>query len=161
MSKKNNTKVNKSKTYLQTIENSVGTEMFKHMYASVDGGQEQDILKNGELSCAFYVSSVLVIFDLIQELHTTVESTVEELIEAGWQKLSGLESAKPGAVIVWEGVEYSDGPHKHIGFYLGDDQAISNSWSQGVPKSHHVTFGQDDTDQPKREIDKIFSYEFE
>lgn len=104
MSKKNNTKVNKRKTYLQATENSVGTEMFKHMYASVDGGPEQDILKNGELSCAFYVSSVLVMFDLIQEPHTTVESTIKELREAGWQEVPDLESADPGAVIVWGGL---------------------------------------------------------
>jgi len=157
MNKKNNTKVNQRKTFLRVIESSVGCEMFKHMYASVNGGPEQDILKDGELSCAFYVSSVLVMFDLISEVHTTVGSTVKELRDAGHDELSDLESAEPGAVIVWEGIEYSDGVHKHIGFYTGNDQAISNSWTEGVPKSHHVTFGKDDDNESGRAIQAVFS----
>jgi hypothetical protein len=43
----------KRKTLLRLIENSIGTKIFRNAYFFVDG-KSKDILKNGELSCAFY-----------------------------------------------------------------------------------------------------------
>ena len=106
-------------------------------------GEEKDILEDGNLSCAFYVSGILAIFGLVDRLHTTVIGTVTALERAGWQKTDNL---KPGCVIVWDKPEDNSHEHKHIGFYLGDDKAISNIWQEGKPDIHHFTFGLESTD---------------
>lgn len=145
MEEKNKDKIIKPltlKSFLAVIEASVGTEMFRHLYAKVDGG-EKDILEDGKLSCAFYVSSLLAIFGLIDRLHATVNGTITALEKAGWEKTDDL---KPGCVIVWDKPRDNSHEHKHIGFYLGDKKAISNIWQEGKPNIHHFTFGLEDTD---------------
>ena len=108
-------------------------------------------MRNGELSCAFFVSGILKMFDLASGLHGTVDGTVKDLEKSGWQK---IDKPEIGSVIVWEGKEYDDGEiHKHIGFYIGDDQAISNSTKQGFPVKHEWTF------DGKRIIEAIYRRE--
>lgn len=121
-------------TYMAVIENAPGSEMFKNAYADVDGVKE-DITDNGDLSCAFFVSSVLVIFGFIREVHITVASTVKDMENCGW---FDTEDPKPGDVVVW-GVEHSsDQKHKHIGFFLGDGRAVSNSKYERRLKDHSL-----------------------
>ena len=50
----------------------------------------------------------------------TVESAVKDMEQSGWKQTKKLA---PGNIIVWE--EKKD--HAHIGFYIGNDKAISNS----------------------------------
>lgn len=134
-------------SYLAFIKNSVGTKSFRNFYALVDG-KKTDILKKGDLSCAFFVSSVLVIFKLIKEVHTTVDSTIKDLQNSGWQK---IKRPKVGCVLVWESKADKNGSaHRHVGFYLGQGQAISNNSKLGSPSSHHPTFN------GQRKIEAIF-----
>lgn len=136
------------------IENAAEGEnaMFRNFYIVMDG-LEKDALNNGELSCAAFVSSVLFLQNSLLEFlkkphwikltHANVSSTAKDMIENGWQEVSEL---KPGAVLVWE---KKDG-HEHIGFFMGEDQAIgNNSQNPGSPKKHHYTYN--DT----RKIEKI------
>lgn len=127
-------------SYMAVIRNSVGTRMFKNFYAKVNG-VKTDIMKDGWLSCAFYVSAVLVIFKFIKGIHGTVDSTINDLIECGWEE---TKVPKVGCVIVWEGVNFDANGirrnHKHMGFYIGKDEAISNdSWNKG-PIIHPYDF---------------------
>ena len=46
------------KNYLSTIKASENSKMFRHIYV-LENNKEKDILKNGELSCAYYVSCIL------------------------------------------------------------------------------------------------------
>lgn len=125
------------KSYLSVIKNSVGSNQFRNFHATVNG-QEQDILRNGELSCAFFVSSILKTFSLISETHATVQGLVKDLEKNGWVKTT---EANPGDVLVWNEITYPNGEtHAHIGFYFGNDQAISTSSSHGIPTVHHLTF---------------------
>lgn len=124
-------------TLLSVVEKSVGTKMFQTIWAEVDGKQS-DITEQGNLSCAFYVSGVLAMFGLIDRIHSTVSGTVLEMQKYGWKKTKVLES---GVVIVWNPGENSQFTNQHIGFYLGQEQAISNSWQKGVIATHHYTFG--------------------
>ena len=124
-------------TLLTMLENSVGTKMFQTIWAEVDG-EKKDITEQGNLSCAFYVSGVLAMFGLIDRIHSTVSGTVLEMEKYGWQKTKVL---KPGVVMVWNPGENSQFTNQHIGFYLGQEQAISNSWQKGVIAKHHYTFG--------------------
>lgn len=120
-------------TYFTMVKNSVGTKMFRTFYARVDG-KKTDVMKNGDLSCAFFVSSLLSTLALMKATHGTVESTIKDMKQSGWKHAQKLA---PGSVIVWEEKK----EHKHIGFYLGNNKAISNSSKKKSPAAHHITYG--------------------
>lgn len=124
-------------TYLAMIEQSVGTKMFQNLPALVNG-KKKNIVVKGRIACAFYVSSILLIFKLIKNLHATVDGTVIDLKKSGWEKIS---KPKRGCIIVWDKDNFEQNePHKHIGFYLGNNQAISNSSKKRYPVKHHWTY---------------------
>lgn len=137
-------------TYLSMVENSVGSKTFSHGYAQVDG-QPTDVMRVGELSCAFFVSSLLKIFDVIGSMHATVASTVKDLEESSWHKVN---SAEPGDVIVWKPILFPGGErHEHIGFALTDSQAVSNDYKSGSPQKHDLLSTPDGT---TRQIETIY-----
>ncbi len=145
----NETKViiNLYKSYVSTIKNSIGSNLFQNLYATVDG-KEVDITTNGNLSCAYYASSILLIFKLIKSVHATVDGTVRDLKEFGWVE---IKEPKIGAVLVWEKVDFGNKQyHKHIGFYIGEEKAISNDQEKGCPNEHDWQFN------GKRKIEAIF-----
>ena len=145
-----------AETYLAVIENSVSSKTWQHLYAIING-QKTDIMRNGDLSCAFFVSSILTQFNLIEKIHGTVAGTIFDLEKSGWQKLKKIPTAiKPGSVLVWEAKIGKTGEsHKHIGFYLGNDQTVSNSSKTGQIAKHHFTFGSK-TGQPMRAIESVW-----
>src|ERR1051326_3262321 len=114
-------KILKKKSYLAMIRNAAKGEnnMFRNLYALVDG-QEQDILQNGQVSCAVFVSSVLAFSGMLDRPHATVQGTEKAMAQAGWTEVANL---REGAVITWEPITYEDGEtHWHIGFYVGNDR---------------------------------------
>jgi len=125
------------KTYLSIIRNSLKTKMFRNFWVS-DRGKEFDAMRDGELSCAFYVSGILTMLHLIQNIHGTVRSTEEDLQKTGWKKIT---KPRIGSVIVWEKQTFGDEEHTHIGFYMGNARAISNSAKFGYPIRHDWRFG--------------------
>lgn len=135
------------KTYLKFIRNSVGTKMFRNLYLYQDG-QTFDATKGGELSCAFYASGLLVIFQLIKNVHGTIESTRKDLEESGWVK---TDRPTPGSVIIWEAIQDDEDSNEHIGFYVGKDKAVSNSSTKKKIIIHNWTY--DNT----RKIKAIYS----
>lgn len=132
--------------YLTMIRNSVGTNMFRNLNAEIDG-INKDITENGNLSCAFFASSVLKILGLAKEIHATVHGTVRDLLASGWHEIN---EPKIGSVLVWEKVDFGGNDlHKHIGFYMGENKAISNDANIGTPQIHDYTF------EGTRKIEKI------
>lgn len=138
-------RIKKLKSLLAIIENSLkggDNYLFRNLYADEDG-REIDILENGRNSCAAFVSWILLPLELIKHPHATVYSTEKDLLASGWHEIPAL---KPGAILIWEKREGAmfDGeqiPKEHIGFYLGNDEAVSNSSKQtGFPIRHHVTY---------------------
>ena len=124
-------------TYLAVIKNSIDSHLFRNLYAKVNG-KKIDITKNGELSCAFYVSSILLLFRFIKEGHATVDSTVKDLKQFGWKE---IKKPKMGSIIVWEKKDFGkSSAHKHIGFFIGNNKAVSNSDKLGYPALHRITF---------------------
>lgn len=148
------------KNYLAQIENSVKGEnhLFRNFYVEKNG-QVEDSLENGRNSCAVMVSYILYSFNSllgflgkkhwIKFTHLTVASTEKDLNESGWRQTDEL---KPGAVVVWERKDGHDGePHNHIGFYVGNKEAVSNdSRDTGFPHKHHYTYN------GTRKIEKIY-----
>ena len=122
---------------MSVVEKSVGTKMFQTIYAEVNG-RKTDITKDGDLSCAFFVTGVLSMFDLVDRVHATVKGTVIAMEVAGWKETKNL---KPGVVIKWGPSIDGNFTHEHLGFFVGDDQAISNIHYQRIPGRHHYTFG--------------------
>ncbi len=116
--------------------------MFQDFYLQING-EERNATKKGEISCAFFVSSVLLIFFLIKEGHLTVAGALNDMKEKGWKEIKEL---KPGAVLLWEKKE----GHNHLGFYLGGEKAVSNSKKKKKPVVHHYNY------KGKRKIEKIF-----
>ncbi len=138
---KNQIRINLKKTYLKVVKNCIGSNQFRNLYATVNG-EEKDILNDGDLSCAIFVSQILLISGLITKVHATVKGTVADMESTGWVK---IEEPKKGAVLVWDNsIQDEEGNwHDHIGFYIGNDLAISNSKTEKTPQQHFWTFGKE------------------
>lgn len=136
-SNKPSVEILQQETYLALIKNSLDSHLWKEMYASVNGIR-QDIMRNGDLSCAFFVSSILKLCDLVPQLSVTVHGLVKQLETLGWPQVS---ETTPGDILIWETIIDERGEkHSHVGFFIGDDQAISNNAKLGCPQEHHWTF---------------------
>jgi len=134
-------------TYIQVIRNSIGANLFKNFYAYFSGVRK-DIAQNGELSCDLYVSGILTLFGLIDRIYGTVDGCGKALEQRGWY---GVKKPRIGAVIVWGPKKFrkSGEIHKHIGFYIGSSQAISNDTKKRYPAVHHWTY------RGSRKVEKI------
>ena len=135
-------------TYLSMIRGSVGSQAYRHLFAMIDE-RPVDIIENGALACAFFVSHILLLFRLIKEPHTRVVGTIRDLEASGWIK---TETPHEGALLVWEVAEEAGSLHPHIGFFMKNNEAISNSTEQGVPVTHHWTYN--DT----RKVEAIYTH---
>lgn len=121
------------KNLLHVVNAAVGIELFKHLYvADIKAGKEFDAMQNGNLSCAFFVSTILTMLKLIDRPHATVDTTLKTMEQAGWRKAN---TPVVGAVVYWP----PSAKNEHIGFYLGDDTCVSNSSAKGVPVKHSLT----------------------
>jgi hypothetical protein len=135
-------KILKKKSYLAMVRNAAQGEvrMFRNLFALVDG-EEKDILRDGQVSCAVFVSAILYLQNSgwISSPHATVPSTEKDMEQNGWIQIPDL---REGAVVTWEPITYHDGAtHWHVGFYVGNDRAVSNaSNDSGIPKEHHITY---------------------
>lgn len=120
-------------TYLRLIRASVNSGIFQTLYVQI-GNKQVDILENGNLSCAFFVSSILKLFSLIKDTHATVSGTERDLARSGWQR---IKKPQIGCVIIYAPTKFPDGSiHRHIGFFIGRNKAISNNYRTRVPSRH-------------------------
>ena len=149
-------KIKKLRSLLAIVENSAKGDnyLFRNLYAD-ENGKEIDVFENGGTSCGGHVSWILLALDLIEHPHATVYSTEKDMTKSGWYEIKEL---KPGAVIVWEKRTANNGLQgeknvklSHIGFYIGDNMAVSNdSKGSGFPRRHHFTYNS------TRKIEKIY-----
>ncbi len=138
--------------YLALIKNSVGSKTWQNFYVKING-KKCDVMRSGDLSCAFFVSSLLALLGLIKRPHATVNSTLSDMENSGWHK---IKKPKIGSILLWESQMGADGEsHRHLGFYIGRHKAVSNSSSSRMPLIHHWTFGKR-SGKPKRKIEAIF-----
>jgi len=148
------------KNYLTQIENSAKGEnyLFRNFYVKKEE-EIKDSLEDGKNSCAVMVSHILYSFNSLLDfmgkkhwikfIHLTVASTEKDMIENGWNEIGDLRS---GSILIWEKKDGRNGePHNHIGFYIGNDEAISNdSKGTGFPHKHNATYN------GTRKIEKIY-----
>lgn len=114
------------------IHSAVGSTLFQSFYAIGASGQEEDVLQQGHLACASVVSKILLTHGLIGGPHATVDSTITDMLASGWAK---TDKPVPGSVVHWPA---NGNGHEHIGFYLDEHSAMSNSTQQGIPVIHGV-----------------------
>lgn len=145
-----NVVVNRYKSYMAMIKNSPGTKMFRSLWVE-ESGEKRDVFRDGELSCAAFVSSVLTLHNLIDDVHATVARTVEELEKFGWRR---ADNPKPGVVVVWKPRMDDDGErHAHIGFLVNAKEAVSTSAKERCVVRHPL----DKLDGP-REVEALYWY---
>jgi len=121
----------KKRTLFSLIKNSIGIKFFRNNYFFIEG-KSNDVLKNGELSCAFYVTTILKILGLIKDIHVTVDSTLKDMIKSGWYK---IEKPKKGAIVLWD---KNENGHYHLGFYYGNKIVVSNNTFKKYPVCHRL-----------------------
>jgi len=131
-------------SYLTMIKNSVWTRMFRNNIFELDW-KKIDILKNWSNSCAYFVSSVLKIFNFIGNIHTTVDWTIADILTHWWKEYKWKEIPL-WSILVWE----VKNEHKHIWFYVWNNKAISNSSSKKAIIKHSRDYNS------KRNIEKIY-----
>ena len=142
------------KNYLAMIRNVARGEnhTFQNFYITIDG-VERDALNGGSLACGTVVSSVLYLQNSTLEFlkkprwiaftHANVPAAEKDMEACGWHQ---IDEVREGAIITWEAREGTDVPvygnmHLHMGFYIGNDRAVSNgSNSTLMPEEHHYTY---------------------
>lgn len=131
-------------SYIAMIKNSIWTKMFKNNFFDLNG-KKIDILKNWSSSCAYFVSNLLKIFDLIENIHATVDWTVKDILKY-WRKEYEWKEVPIWALLLRENVNN----HSHIWFYIWNKIAISNSSKYKTIKKHSWDYNK------KRKIEKIY-----
>jgi len=122
-------------TYMAMILGSIDSDQYRTLYIRLPDGSLIDVIKDGDLACAFFVSSVLTLCGLTDDgVHTTVDETIRDLEKSGWRRSS---VPRVGSVVVWKKRQCTDGQyHRHIGFSIGDGEVVSNNAITGRPKRH-------------------------
>jgi hypothetical protein len=123
------------------IEESIGNKIWQYFPIIRKDGRV-DVINRGRLGCYLYVS-MINIMTALSETHpgTWVAQAEEQLSESGWFQVQGTPRSVTDIVIWGE----QDG-HQHIGFYMGDDMAISmhddpdDPTGPRTPRRHHLTF---------------------
>ena len=162
------------KTYLSMIQSSIGSSLWKHLYITKQDWNSTDILQDWNISCGYFVSSLLKQFNLSPASYANTKSLYQALLDYGWKEVhrgGKTENIPLGSLIIWgekQGTEKKDiygntiSGHIHIGFYIGGDRGVSNM-SDGfrddnqppkTPALHHYTYN--DT----RTITSIITFNF-
>ena len=149
----------KKETYWAIIGNSCGSQLWRNNYALVNG-KKRDLVANGKMSCSFFVSSILKLFDLISNLHLTVAGLEKDLIESGWKEVVVSSTLPRGSILIWKKQKPFDkslsawGKHSHAGFYWGQEKAVSIAPYHSFPIIHHWTY------HNTREIIRAYTHKF-
>lgn len=126
--------------------------MFRNLYLEKDG-RKIDVTENGEMSCAYFVSNILLIWGLISQGHATIKSTIKDMLRSGWKKIS-INAVRPGDVIVWEEKLSNRGRTRfHMGFYIGDEKTVSHADGKKAVALHNWTYNS------KRKITAVYRNE--
>jgi hypothetical protein len=125
-------------SYLAFIKNSVGSKAYQSFFVKKNG-RAHDVLGKGDLSCAFFVSAILYMFGLINKPSFTVAKTAEKFLAKGAKRVP-LSRIKPGDVLIWIPRVEKTGRHNHIGFYVGNKEAVSNSDKKRSIVKHNYEF---------------------
>jgi hypothetical protein len=142
-------------TLIKMLENSVGSRLFNSLFVLFkDKNAVKDILNDGEFSCAFFISSILVLGGYVPKPVATVVSLQKKLEEQGWQRILDVKEAAPGDIIFWEKIKFEDGSENaHVGFVLNDSEAVSTDYKQKCVVRHPLAKAES---TGERKVEAIF-----
>ncbi|MFZ2956721.1 MAG: NlpC/P60 family protein [Candidatus Ozemobacteraceae bacterium] len=136
--------INKLQGKLSSLKGQNYSEMVAALLKAARDNEGMDSSNGpggGDVACAWFVSAVLRAAGLVpkgwEEL-TAETLTVRMNKEMGWNKVKAGKSEmpasamKPGDIVFWS-------PNEHVGVYLGNGMAISNSSSAHVSFIHPVS----------------------
>jgi len=135
-----NIEVLKKETYLKVIENSIGSKLFNSLIVRLkDSGKTVDVLNDGEYSCAFFVSSVLALMQIINKPYSTVKTLIESIeSDDSWKKVDG-DNVESGDVVFYKKVKFDDGSENaHVGFVLNKEEAVSTDYKNKMVNKHSI-----------------------
>ncbi|MFA5987351.1 MAG: hypothetical protein WC797_01720 [Candidatus Paceibacterota bacterium] len=153
----------KKETYLKMVENSPGSRMFNSVYVlHKDTGKIEDILHDGEFSCATFVSSVLFVIGMTDAPCVTVDTMRKKLAsDLRWKQVNGFENVEPGDVVFWEKIKFADGSeNEHVGFALNKNEAVSTSDTERKVVRHDLACLEKSANNKPRAITSLFRYNF-
>ncbi|NTV22480.1 MAG: hypothetical protein HGB03_02860 [Candidatus Yonathbacteria bacterium] len=145
----------KKETYLKAVENAVGTRMFNSLFVRFSDDREaKDILNDGMYSCAFFVSAVLYLSDMLDKPYATVASLLGSLEkDTRWRQVD-IGDIKAGDVIVWEKIRFDDGSENaHTGFGVTGTEAVSTDYKQKMVARHPIV-----SETLSRKIEAVYRY---
>ncbi len=145
-------------TYLAMIYGSVDSDQYRKLYVRRPNGELIDVIKNGDLACAYFVSSILTLCGFIKDgVHTTVDETLRDVEASSWIR---TDTASIGSLVVWKKRKCSDGTyHRHLGFFVGQGEVISNDAISGHPKCHSL-IEKDIVGEVIREVETFYTYPY-
>jgi hypothetical protein len=117
-------------TYLQNINNSVGSKIFNSMYGYFrDTGETKDFINDGEFACAYFVSSILTINEAMVKPFTTVDGLKKVMGRDKKWFIVPQEQIEAGDVIFFRKSIIDDGSENaHVGFAQNEKDVVSTNY---------------------------------
>jgi len=104
---------------------TLGSGAYRSFYAPNEEGEIVDVTQGGKLSCAYYLSRLLVSQGLLPCPHVTVPSTLTCMTANGW---SSAEEERVGDTVLW-----TKDDELHLGLVVPSGMYATNSSIKRVP----------------------------
>jgi hypothetical protein len=133
-----NGRLSVGKTLVARALGSIGSAEYRHLYIMRPPDEDEDVIYDGDLACAYYASTPYHSFGMLKALHTTVSGIEEELLlkEGPWIK---IPEAIPGAIVFWETKIGNDGKqHRHVGICVSETEAVHHDAVTKSPKLDRI-----------------------
>jgi hypothetical protein len=153
--------------YLEMIKKSVWSTMFQNFWVETHEWDKKDTTQWWNLSCAYFVSSILKIYNRINTPTDMIQNTLNQIKEHWRYEINPL--THPNEIPSWSILLrqewfWPSWNHAHIWFYMWNEQSVSNDsaesriWlkteKQYTPQQHHYTF------ENTRSVKAIWTYNF-
>jgi len=151
----------RKETFLKMVENSIGCKLFNSLIMKKEG-QAVDILDDGDVSCATFTSSILFLNHFLPEQKSTVpglKKVLSEEVKSEAGRFTEIPMVdfipEKGDIVFWEEIIGEDGVgHRHVGFVLNENEAVSTS---GI---YHSVIKHPLYKKPGTDIDRKIEYVF-
>lgn len=121
------------KTIVRRALNSVGSNEYRELYIDRGNGEEEEVIYDGDLACAYQTSTPFHAFGLLRSVHTTVSGLDAEML--GSDKWLPIDGPQPGAIGILERKQGNDGlEHRHSFICIDEEYAVHNDASVKTPQ---------------------------
>lgn len=128
------------RTLVYFVKNSVGSRAWAKSFILDSDNRVHDLYESGNLSCAYFISSVLKTCELWDgQCVGNVNSLISKLPDNGWER---IEEPRIGAIVIYGEVQLDRAwATRHVGFVVGEDEVVSNGSSNSFAiESHPINY---------------------